>query len=271
MRLTDSEKAIRRQIEDWQHENANVVAQAVNWAMSPIDWAVSRVTPPEVVDQASEKISDFLSVLNDASEWTYDAEDVLEAAHKRHMMIDTVSDLRSERIEDLDDLARSRFRENTILAALGGGGMGMGGAVLIAADIPLLFTINFRLIQQIGASYGFPMRGPTFRPLVLSIFNVASSGGREARNEALREVSVAAAAFANDLEYRGRVSGTFRDQNRHVPREIAKALVGRKLAQAVPLAGAAVGAGVNYWFTSETAEAAYMCFRAMYLDWKERL
>lgn len=270
MRLSDSERAIRREIENWQHADSSVVTQAVNWAMSPIDWAVGQVTPPEVIDQASEKISDVLSVLNDASEWTYDAEDVIEAAKQRDLQIETVTDLRCENIEALDALARSRFRQNTILAALGGGGTGMGGAALIAADIPLLFTINLRLIQQIGACYGFPMRGPTFRPLVLSIFNVASSGGREARNEALREVSVAAAAFANDLEYRGRVSGTFRDQNRHVPREIAKALVGRKLAQAVPLAGAAVGAGVNYWFTQETAEAAYMCFRAMYLDWKER-
>lgn len=270
MRLSDSEKKIRREIEDWQHADSNVVAQAVNWAMSPIDWAVNRVAPEGLVDQASDKISEFLSVLNDASEWTYEADDVLEAAHDRGLPVQTVSDLRSEKIEDLDALARGRFRQNTILAALGGGGTGLGGGVFAIADIPLLFTINLRLIQQIGACYGFPMRGPMFRPLVLSIFNVASSGGREARNEALREVSVAAAAFANDLEYRGRVSGTFRDQNRHIPREIAKTLVGRKLAQTVPLAGAAVGAGVNYWFTTETAEAAYMCFRAMYLDWKER-
>jgi hypothetical protein len=46
--------------------------------------------------------------------------------------------------------------------------------------------------------------------------------------------------------------------------------VERKLGQAVPLAGAAVGAGVNYWFTRETAESAFMCARALYLDWKER-
>jgi hypothetical protein len=33
---------------------------------------------------------------------------------------------------------------------------------------------------------------------------------------------------------------------------------------------AAVGAGVNYWFTRQTAEASFMLFRALYLDWKER-
>ena len=32
-----------------------------------------------------------------------------------------------------------------------------------------------------------------------------------------------------------------------------------------------VGAGINYWFTSETATAAFMLFRALYLERKERL
>jgi len=271
MRLTPDEKAIRREIEDWQHAEGSVLTQALNWAMRPVDWAVDRVVGPEMIDRASEGVSQFLSVINDASEWTYEFNDVLATARKRGLNVDTVSDLRHESVEDLDALARSRFTQNAVLAAIEGGGTGLGGAALIAADIPLLFTINFRLIQQIGACYGFPMRGPQFRPLVLSIFNVAASGGREARNEALREVSVAAAAFANDLDYKGRVSGTFRDQNRHLPREIAKNLLGRKVGQAVPMAGAAVGASVNYWFTNETAESAYMLFRALYLDWKERL
>ncbi len=271
MRLSSTEKQIRRDIEAWQHADASVVAQAFDWVMRPVDWAVERVVPPEAMDRVTDAISQGLSVLSDASEWTYEFDDVQAAAEARGIIVDNVVELRHEPLHDLDPLARSLFTQNALLAAVEGGGTGLGGVFLIAADIPLLFTINFRLIQQIGACYGFPMRGPSFRPLVLSIFNVAASGGREARNEALREVSVAAAAFANDLEYKGRVSGTFRDQNRHLPREIAKALVGRKLGQALPGAGAAIGAGVNYWFTQETAEAAHMCFRALYLDWKERL
>ncbi len=271
MRLTPEEKRVRREIEAWQHADGSPLAQAMNWAMKPVDWAVDRVTPPDLIDRASGAIGQFLSVLNDASEWTYEYDDVLQAARKRGLDVEQVEELRHEPLSELDPLARSLFTQNTVLAAVEGGGMGMGGALLIAADVPLLFTINFRLIQQIGAAYGFPMRGPHFRPLVLSLFNVAASGARSARNEALREVSVAAAAFANDLSYKGRVTGTFRDQARNLPREIAKNLVGRKLAQAVPVAGAAVGAGVNYWFTTETAESAFMLFRALYLDWKERL
>ncbi|HMB92276.1 MAG TPA: EcsC family protein [Rhodothermales bacterium] len=271
MRLTSYEKEVQREIEKWQRGDPSIVMQALSWVMKPVDWVVERTVPPDLVDQAGEAVEQFLSFLNDASKWTYDAGDLKKEAAKMNLEMERVEDLRDVPIEQLDVLARSFFNENTMLAAIEGGGTGLGGAVLIAADIPLLFTINFRLIQQIGAAYGFPMRGPAFQPIVLSIYNVAASGEREAKSAALREISVAAAAFANDLTYKGRVTGTFRDQNRHLPREIAKNIVGRKLMQAIPLAGAAVGAGINYWFTSETAQAAYMMFRALYLEHKERL
>lgn len=271
MRLSPEEKRVRREIEAWQHGSGTLLTRALNWAMMPVDWIVERAAPPELVDRASDAVSQFLATLSDASEWTYDHGDLLQAARERGLDVEAVEELRHEPLAQLDPLARRLFSQNAILAAVEGGGTGLGGAALIAADIPLLFTINLRLIQQVSACYGFPVRGPSFRPVVLSVFNVAASGGREAKNEALREVSVAAAAFAGDRDYRGRVTGTFRDQNRHLPREIAKNLAGRKLAQTIPVAGAAVGAGINYWFTSETAETAFMLFRALYLDWKERL
>jgi len=271
MRLTDYEKNVRREIEKWQRGDASMLTQAFSWVMKPVDWVIERTVSPDLVDQASEAVEQFLSMLSDASEWTYDAKELKRAAHKHGLEVEQAEDLRDASLEEVDALARSYFNENTLLAALSGGGTGLGGAVLIAADIPLLFTINFRLIQQIGAAYGFPMRGPEYRPIVLSVYNVAASGERDAKASALREISVAAAAFANNLAYKGRVSGTFGDQTRHVPREIAKNIVGRKVLQMVPLAGAAVGAGINYWFTSETAQAAYMLFRGLYLEYKERL
>ncbi len=270
MRLTPYEKNVQREIEKWHQAQGNLIAQALSWAAKPMDWVVERVSP-EIIDQASDAVERFLTLLNDASEWTYDAADVLAEARRRGLQAERIETLRAQPLEELDPLARSFFTQNAVLAAVEGGGTGLGGAMLIAADIPLLFTINFRLIQQIGAAYGFSLKGEASRPLVLAIFNVAAAGSKDARNDALREISVAAAAFAHESGYRGRVSGTLRDQNRHIPREIAKNIVGRKLAQLIPLAGAAVGAGINYWFTLQTAEAAFMLFRALLLETKERV
>ncbi len=269
MRLTEYEKNVRREVDQWQRADTSLVMQAVNLAMKPVDMLVERISP-QVIDQAGDAVQSFLSMLNDASHWTYDAQETISAAKRRNIDVSSISELRSQPLELLDPLARSYFTENALMAAVEGGGTGLGGALLIVADVPLLFTINFRLIQQIAAAYGFVLREPSNRPLVLAVFNVAASDSRDARADALREISVAAAAFASGQEYKGRISGTFRDQNRHIPREIAKNLVGRKIGQLIPLAGAAVGAGVNYWFTSQTAEAAYMLFRALFVECKER-
>ncbi len=272
MRLSDYEKKARRDIEAWRYDEASFLQQVFNWTMRPFDWVVSQVVPEEMVDQASDAIAKFLSTLSDASTWTHDEKGVLKEAKDRDIEVASIEELRDKPLEPIDALARSQFTENAVLAAVEGGGTGLGGAALIIADIPLLFGINFRLIQQISACYGFSIKDPKYRPLVLSIFNVAASGSQKAKNEATREMSVAAAAFAHDLEYRGRASSdTFREQNRHLPREIAKNLIGRKMGQLIPVVGAAVGAGINYWFTMQTAESAVMLFRSMHIERKERL
>lgn len=270
MRLTEHERSVQKEIERWQHGDESLIAQALNWAMSPMDWVVERVVPEDLVDQADKAVLQFLSLLNDASTWTYEPKEVLRVARSKGIEADDITELRDHDLKTLDSIAKTYVSENAILAAVEGGGTGLGGAVMMAADIPLLFGINLRLIQQIGAAYGFDVSTPAFSPLVLSIFNVAASGSRESKNQALREITVAAAALAQVSEYRGRVSGTFRDQNRHLLREIAKNIGGRKIAQMIPIAGAAIGAGINYWFTTETAESAFMLFRALYIERKER-
>lgn len=270
MRLTDHERSVQREIDEWHRSEPGLVTQAIGWAMKPFDWAVEKVVPHELMDQMSGAIEKFLETLSSASQWTYDPSAILRALQARGVQAETLDDLRTAPLEDLDAYAQTLFSENTIAAALSGGGTGLGGALLIAADIPILFTINLRLIQQIGAVYGFPVNGPEYQPLVISIYNVAASGSRESKLEAMREISVAAAAIARDVPYRGRTSSTFRDQSRQMPRELAKSLVSHKLLQAIPIAGAAVGAGVNYWFTNEVAKAAFMLFRALFLEAKER-
>ena len=270
MNLSSYDRKVRREIDEWVRGNASLLARAVNLVMKPVDWAVEQAVPASVAEQGGAAVRQFLSVLNDATKWTIDTSALLARAQQQGLEVDQLEDLRHEPLEELDALAKEYFSKNAVLAALSGGGTGLGGMALIVADIPILFMINFRLIQQIGAAFGFPMKSPEYSPVVLSIFNAAAANTRDARGAALREITVAAAALAGDANYKGSVRGTIGDQSRHLPREIAKNLIGRKLLQAIPLAGAAVGAGINYWFTSETANTTFMLFRALYLEHKER-
>ena len=271
MPLSPYEKQAQREIEHWLENKSSLVQQALDMAAKPFDWVTKKAVPEEKMDQASDRVMQFLNTLNETSIWTYEEEDLLKEARRQGLSENALEALREQPLERLDPLARHFFKQNTILAAIEGGGTGLGGAVLITADIPLLFTINLRLIQQIAGSYGFPLGRPDYRFLVLSIYNAAAAATQVAKNDAMREVSVAAATLASGSKYQGRPpSGTVRDQSRNLSREIAKNLVGRKLAQTIPIAGAAVGAGVNYWFTKQTAETAYMLCRHLYLEYKDR-
>ncbi len=271
MRLTDYEKSVQKEVDMWLRGDASLAARAMDWVMRPVDWAVEQVVPAQLVDQMSEAIGAFLSRLNDTTKWAVDLSGIQSEAKRKGLEHEKIEDLRGAPLETLDELAKGLFTQNTVLAALSGGGTGLGGAVLIVADIPLLFAINLHLIQRIGAAYGFPMTGPEHGPIILSIYNAAAANSREARSGAKHEIGIAAASYAGGGTYQGRLRGVFSDQSRHIPRELAKNLVGRKLLQTIPLAGAAVGAGVNYWFTRETAQTSFMLFRTLYLEHKERL
>ncbi len=271
MRLTAYEKSVQREVDAWLRGDPSLLARAMDWVMRPVDWAVEQGVPAHLVDQMSDAIGGFLSKLNDATKWALDLSGIQSEARKLGLELDQIEDLRTAPLETLDELAKGFFTQNTVLAALSGGGTGLGGVVLIAADVPLLFAINLHLIQKIGAAYGFPMTGPEHGTIVLSIYNAAAANSREARSGALHEIGIAAASYAGGGSYQGRVRGVLSDQSRHVPRELAKNLVGRKLLQTIPLAGAAVGAGVNYWFTRETAQTSFMLFRSLFIEYKDRL
>ncbi len=270
MALTLYERDIQREIEIWQRGDESVVRRLLDMAMTPVDWVAEQTLSADALSQFDGAVERFFSGLGEASNWTVSQSRILSDARAIGIDAETLEDLRKTDMEKVDGLARSMFSQNTVLAAIQGGGAGLGGVFMLAADLPLLFTINLRLIQQVSCAYGFDVSSEEFQPLVLCIFNAASSGTPAARHQALREVSVAASGLVHGHPYTGRVSGSFMAQNRHIPREIAKALLSRKLAQLVPVAGAAVGAGVNYWFTTQTAQTAYMLSRALHLECKDR-
>jgi len=279
------EENAAKEIRLWADGDPSALSKALRLLSKPLDWAAERSATESAMKEVNERIVAVLDSLSEASTWTYDPEHVLGRARDDIDLADTASlaDLRAAPMPRLDELARTFFTENTILSALEGGGTGLGGVALLAADVPILFTINLRLIQQVAASYGFRFGGPRARPLVLRVFSAAVADTPEARQEALRELRAAGKAAA-----RGEAPGTDRDdigvaaassegtdpegtdttenQSRVLINEIARNIAAREMAQLIPLAGAATGAGLNYWFTSATAETAYMLSRALFLE-----
>lgn len=276
-RLSEYERRAFQEIEASNAPGSGVVSRAITYVSDTkaIRWVAGHVPPIplSIMRPVLKSVQGFLEVLKDGSYWTYSDEAILRAARRENLDVERIADLADKDLDALDRVARSFFAENKIMSALEGAGTGLGGIILIAADIPAVFTVAFRAIQQIGAAYGFDMKDPNMTPIVLSALGFAAGAEEATKVAALADMHMAARMLARRLSYKkvaertaiGGAINALKLASKNMPQEIAKNITKKKLAQMIPFVGAAVGAGFNYWFISDTSRTAYMLFREMYL------
>lgn len=177
-------------------------------------------------------------------------------------------------LEQLDKLAEEYSTTNQILSLLEGAGMGLGGLLFIAADIPALITINLRLLVQMAYIYGIDESGISEREFILNIMMLASADEKDRQGifwklDQQAKNSVQAAILGVQLpehiieEVMRKMVGT--------AHRIALKLTHAKLLQLLPLVGIAIGAGGNYAFSREITTYGMMVMRKRWLMKKYNL
>ena len=116
MRLTDYERAALRDLDRWQGGDPSPIMQLVGLAMKPVDWAVDKVVPHAMMEQASDAIEKSLDVLAEGSQWTFQTDTILRDLRAKGLEAATIDDLRAAPMDVLDAYARGLFAENTLLA-----------------------------------------------------------------------------------------------------------------------------------------------------------
>ncbi|WP_090111300.1 EcsC family protein [Limimaricola pyoseonensis] len=140
-------------------------------------------------------------------------------------------------------------RAHRAMATLSGALGGIGGMTTALAELPVATTMIFRAVQGVAAQYGEDPASPETRAECLRVFGAGGPGeGDEGIDTAFLGARLGLSGVA-------------------VNRLIAKvaprfaAVLGQKLAgQAVPILGAAAGAGTNYAFIDYYVEVAHVHF-----------
>lgn len=269
--LTPYEQQVIDDIQAWLDAKPGMGERLLDLLGLPVALVIKAV-PGALLDTVTRAIEGFLAMLKDATYWSYRDAAILKAARAAGLAVRTVDDLAGQDLAALDRLARGFVTSGKLLGALEGAGCGFGGLALIAADVPLLFGISFRTIQQIGTCYGFDMADPRLYPVVMKVFHAGTASSAAVKAAALADLHAAALAFTAGSAL-GRSGGAaalelLKRGLEHLPRHLAEHVTKRKIGQAVPVAGAAVSAGFNYWFMGSVALAAVMMFRQMYLERK---
>ncbi|MDF7811111.1 EcsC family protein [Hymenobacter sp. YC55] len=147
---------------------------------------------------------------------------------------------------------RIRYYRNT--AAAEGAVTGAAGFFLGLADFPLLLGIKLKLLFDIAALYGYDVKEYPERLYILHIFQLTFSS-QHTRNEVYRRLA--------DWENYRRTLPT--DVNafdwRTFQQEYRDYIDLAKLAQLLPIIGAAVGTVANYRLLVQLGETAMNCYR----------
>src|SRR6266700_3171860 len=156
-------------------------------------------------------------------------------------------------IGEVDAVADSIIRSGMKVAAIEGAGLGLGGLITIVPDLGILSAITMRTIQKLSLIYGFEFN--TDDEIAELWVAAASAAGVDISRELLEKEVI----------------------NKFVPRVIqriaAKAsaeVVEKWAGRVIPLASAAIGAGLNYWFVRAWGERAKAHFRQRHLILRQR-
>ena len=140
-------------------------------------------------------------------------------------------------------------RAHRILATLSGAIGGLGGLPTALAELPVATTLIFRAVQGVAEEHGEDPLSAETRAECLRVFG---SGGPGEADDGI-DTSFMGARLTLTGPALNRLIATI------APRFAA--VLGQKLAaQAVPVLGAAAGAGTNYAFTDYYVEVAHVHF-----------
>ena len=156
-------------------------------------------------------------------------------------------------VSELDIVSESIIRSGMKVAAMEGAGLGLGGLLTIVPDLGILSAITMRTIQKLSLLYGFEFN--TDDEIAELWIAAASAAGVDMSRELLEKEVV----------------------NKFVPKVIQRIaarasteVVEKWAGRVIPLASAAIGAALNYWFVRAWGDRARAHFRQRHLMVKQR-
>jgi len=252
----------KQEIERWESQGPGFLTSVGDTILWPAQKLAEQLIPEGVQESVSEAIAKFLSGISSLSERLIDKEQVLEK-------VNSFKNENASELEAMDKAAKHYWNWHISYAAVEGAGTGAPGIFGLPADIPLLFGISFRQIQQIGTCFGYDTTSEEEQEYVLKILQTGSTGDIKAKVEflvGLKQIEqillkvtwkrMNAAMAAKEI---GKLSSLA--ALRQFAKSMGIQLTKRKALQIVPVVAALVGASFNAVFVNDIGRAAYMSYR----------
>ncbi|GAK12931.1 EcsC family protein [Geomicrobium sp. JCM 19039] len=202
--------------------------------------------------------------------------------HDTEQRMLTTARVFDDRVQEIADLKHLRYEQNRFLLeqstakqrliSFGQGGLtGLGGPMLLAADLPLMLAINLRTVQLSAMSFGYDLRHPAEMMIALKAFHTATLPRklqRAAWIELQHEKERLATSFP--VFYDGKEEVITAEWLQQPLRQIGKlaliTMLRKKMVQGIPVAGIFLGAMSNYQFSRQVSDISAHYYEKRYLE-----
>jgi hypothetical protein len=238
------------------------VLDAINGTMARAAGAVLNNKVGELVSDGIERV---LETINQGASWAVRDDIVFRAFRDGGHAVHERRDIQRLSLRDVDKTVRRRTTKSKSHAFAIGASTGMLGAPGIALDIPGIFGVALRAINEYAAYYGFDVSTEDEKAFVLLILATVSTPTFAERQKAMAELTKVSLLLAG-RDPRGESRRVLSTQLvARLANTIAVRLVQSKPAQGIPIVGAAVGAAFDVWFLHEVTRMAFQLYRERFL------
>lgn len=267
MKPSDYDRKALREIHAWKNPETGRLDKARSAIVRPFDkTGDALLATPGVGDAIRHTAEGITSVSNDLAQWSISQERVYRGFHKAgHANVHSARDIRNLDLEQIDKVVGfldTRYKGMTLVE---GAGLGAVGLLGIPPDIVALLTLNLRAIGEYATYYGFDVSSQRERLFVLNILGLNSSSTPKCKGLAMAQLVRIAQDVARNQTWKQLEQHTFVRVIQQISKALGIRLTKKKLAQVVPVVGAAIGGGFNAYFTMNVCRSSYYLYRERFL------
>ncbi len=252
----------KKEILDWENEKPGFLAKISKKILSPAQEIVGNLVPNEVLEKVTVAVEKVLSGIAGLSPNTINLDEINNRVGTNH-------DHFEAKLKAMD-LAAKHYWNYHISYGIGeGAATGAAGLPGLALDIPALFGLAIRLIQEISTCYGYDINSKNEQVYIMNVLSTGATSDIDVKASllvGLKEIEQILLKVAWKKIYESYAQNEFSKKTaiatfREFCKSIGIQLTKRKALQMIVLIGAAVGATFNATFINDVGKAAYMSYR----------
>ncbi|WP_395346913.1 EcsC family protein [Variovorax sp. UC122_21] len=275
--LSEYEKRALTQIHAWKNPQQTWFDTAMVYVNKPLALAGQAVDKiPGFTDTCSKAANGVVGLVNDASQWSVRPgailKDLSDVSKTEITQIEQIPSLDLQTIDKTIGWLDTKYEGIALVEGAAAGGVStinpLVALAAIPADLVALLGMNLRAIGEYGTYCGFDMSSQEERLFSLNILALASSttdGGKQAALSHLVKIAqdVAKRKTWDQLE-----KSVFVQAVASIAKALGINLTKAKLANVIPIAGAAISGGFNAYYTDKVCKAAFYLYRERFLAMK---